>query len=59
MFQTIAKVVVSLLSKYLSKLATEQFAHWVFFKIAEAIVANTKTKEDDLWLEKIKETVEK
>ena len=54
----IAGIVVSLLSKYLTKLATEQFAHWVFFRVAEAIVASTKTKEDDVWLAKIKETVE-
>lgn len=58
-FQSLVSVVVGLLSGYLKKLATKEFAHWVFFKIAQAIVDSTKTEEDNEWLEKIRETVEK
>lgn len=58
MFQTIASLVVSLLTSYLTKLASKQFLHWCFFQIAQAVVDSTETKEDDKWLEKIKETVE-
>ena len=57
--QIVASLVVNLLKGYLVKLATKEFAHWVFFKVAEAIVESTETKEDDAWLDKIKETVEK
>ena len=57
--QIVASLVVNLLKGYLVKLATKEFAHWVFFKVAEAIVESTETKEDDTWLDKIKETVEK
>ena len=56
--QVIASVVMNLLKSYLIKLATKEFAHWVFFEVAEAIVKSTKTEEDDKWLEKIKNTVE-
>ena len=52
-------VIASLLGKYIAKLATAEFAHWALFKIAESIVESTDTKEDDEWLAKIKETVEK
>jgi len=58
MFQSLATVVVSLLTTYLSKLATKEFLHWVFFRIAQAIVDSTETKEDNAWLEEIKKTVE-
>ena len=51
-------VLVSLLKSYVAKLASQKFAHWALFQIAEAIVKSTKTKEDDLWLEKIKSIVE-
>lgn len=51
-------ILVSLVKSYLVKLATKEFAHWVLFEIADAIVKSTKTKEDDKWLTKIKETVE-
>jgi len=57
--QMIASLLLNLLKSYVAKLATEQFAHWAFFQIAEAIVNSTATKEDDKWLDKIKETVEK
>lgn len=50
---------VGLLTLYLRKLATQEFAHWALMKVAQAIVESTKTKEDDKWLEKIKETIEK
>ena len=52
-------LLLSMLKGYIVKLASEEFAHWALFQIAEAIVKNTKTKEDDEWLAKIKETVEK
>jgi hypothetical protein len=55
----LAGIVTKLLTGYVAKLATAEFAEWVLFQIAEAIVKNTKTKEDDKWLEKIKETVQK
>ena len=51
-------VIVGLLKSYIAKIATQEFAHWAFFEIAEAIVKSTKTEEDDKWLAKIKETVE-
>lgn len=57
--QMLAQLVLSLLKGYLVKLATKEFAHWAFFQIGEAIVKNTKTEEDDKWLLKIKETIEK
>lgn len=54
-----AKVIlVSLLKGYIIKLASKEFAHWAMFQIAEAIVQSTETKEDDKWLEKMKETIE-
>lgn len=52
-------ILVSLVKGYIVKLATTEFAHWALFQIAEAIVKSTETKEDDAWLAKIKETVEK
>lgn len=54
-----ATLIVNLLGSYVAKLASKEFAHWALFKIAEAIVKSTDTKEDDEWLVKIKETVEK
>lgn len=57
--QVIAGILLNLLKGYIAKLASEQFAHWALFQIADAIVASTETKEDDKWLAKIKETVEK
>lgn len=54
-----ATLIVNLLGSYVGKLASKEFAHWALFKIAEAIVKSTDTKEDDEWLVKIKETVEK
>lgn len=57
--QILLNLVVNLLKSYLTKLATKEFAHWAFFQIAEAIVKNTATNEDDLWLAKIKQTIEK
>lgn len=59
MAQMVFGVIASLLGKYIAKLATAEFAHWALFKIAESIVESTDTKEDDEWLAKIKETVEK
>jgi hypothetical protein len=58
MFASIAGIGVSLLKSYLIKLATKEFAHYCFFEIAQAIVDSTETKEDNKWLEKVKETVE-
>ena len=55
----IASMVVSLLKSYVMKLASKEFAHWALFQIAEAIVKSTETKEDDKWLAKMKELVEK
>lgn len=57
--QLIIGILTSLLKSYIAKLATKQFAHYVLFEIAGAIVKSTETKEDDKWLAKIKETVEK
>lgn len=57
--QLVASIVVNLLGSYVAKLATAEFAEWVLFRIAEAIVKNTETKEDDAWLAKVKETVTK
>lgn len=56
--EIIAKIALSLVRGYLVKLASKEFMHWAFFKIAEAVVENTETKQDDEWLEKIRETVE-
>jgi len=57
--QVVAGILVKLLGSYVAKLATAEFAEWVLFRIAEAIVSNTKTKEDDVWLARIRETVTK
>lgn len=58
MFNVVGQMLVSLLKGYVAKLATKEFAHYVFFEIAKSIVQSTKTKEDDKWLAKVKETVE-
>ncbi len=55
----VKSILLGLLKSYIVKLASKEFAHWAFFQIADAIVQSTETKEDDKWLEKIKETVEK
>jgi hypothetical protein len=55
----IISVFVSLIKGYIVKLASKEFAHYVLFEIAGAIVKSTETKEDDKWLAKIKETIEK
>jgi hypothetical protein len=47
-------ILVSMLKGYVTKLATQEFAEWVLLQIAEAIVKNTKTKEDDKWFKVIK-----
>lgn len=52
-------ILLALLKSYIVKLASKEFAHWAFFQIAEAIVESTETKQDDIWLAKVKETVEK
>ncbi len=57
--QIIAKLIMGLLKSYVVKLATQEFAHWCLAQIADAIVKSTKTKEDDKWLEKITETIDK
>lgn len=57
--QIIGSLLLSMLKGYIAKLATQEFAHWALFQIAEAIVSSTETPEDDEWLKKIKETVEK
>ena len=54
----VGQILLSLLKSYVIKLASKEFAHWAFFQLAEAIVKSTKTKEDDKWLAKNKETVE-
>lgn len=59
MFQSFIAVLVNLLGGYIAKLASKEFAEWALFRIAEAIVASTKTKEDNAWLEQIKKTVTK
>lgn len=56
--QVFISLLLSLLKSYVAKLATQEFAHWALFQIAEAIVESTETKEDDEWLAKIRETVE-
>jgi hypothetical protein len=58
MLQVAGGILLNLLKGYVVKLATKEFAHYVLFEIAEAITKSTETKEDDKWLEKIKETVE-
>lgn len=55
----IGNLLIGLVKSYIVKLATKEFAHWALFQIAEAIVESTETKEDDAWLAKVKETVEK
>ena len=55
----VSTVLLPLVTGYIKKLATKEFAHWALFKIAEAIVDSTETKEDNEWLAKLRETVEK
>ena len=52
-------MLLMLLKSYIVKLASKEFAHYVLFEIAGAIVESTETKEDDKWLAKVKETIEK
>ena len=55
--QLIIGILISLLKSYIAKLATKQFAEYVLFEVAEAIVKSTKTPHDDKWLKAIKATV--
>lgn len=57
--QLLASILMSLLKTYLVKLATQEFANYVFFEVAKSIVESTETTQDDKWLAKIKETIEK
>lgn len=52
-------IILPLLKGYVVKLATKEFAHYILMQIAEAIVKSTKTKQDDKFLAKIKEEIEK
>ena len=38
-------------------LLSEKFIKWALFKCAEMLVRKTDTKEDDKWLERIREEV--
>lgn len=53
----IISVFVSLIKGYIVKLASKEFAEYVFFEVAEAIVKSTKTPHDDKWLKAIKAAV--
>lgn len=55
MGQIIFKVLASMLSSYIAKLATKEFFDYVLWEVIEAGVKSTKTTVDDKWAEKIKE----
>lgn len=59
MFNLVASALLSLLKGYVAKLATKEFAHYVFMQLAEALVKSTKTPHDDAFLAKIKEIIER
>lgn len=44
--------------KLLISLATERFIKWFFFYVGEQIVKSTKTDQDDIFMQKIKEAYE-
>lgn len=44
-----------LLTSYLARLASKEFAEWAIFEILEAIVKSTETKHDDKWLNKFRQ----
>ena len=52
---TLGKVTVAFLIKLIMSLATERFIAWLFFYIGEQVVKSTKTEQDDVFFEKIKE----
>ena len=52
---TLGKVTVAFLIKLIMSLATEKFIAWLFFYIGEQVVKSTKTEQDDVFFEKIKE----
>ena len=49
------KAATAFFLKMVMSLATERFIKWLFFYVGEQIVKSTKTNQDDLFLDKIKE----
>lgn len=49
---------IVILKKILLSLLSEKFLEWLFFWAAKALVESTKTKKDDEFLTKVKETYE-
>jgi hypothetical protein len=58
MIAILIKTLMSLGTRLLVSLASEQLIEWAFFKICDAVVKSTKTPHDDEWFQKIKETYE-
>ncbi|MGI2106781.1 hypothetical protein [Shewanella frigidimarina] len=58
MIAILIKALMSLGTRLLVSLASEQLIEWAFFKICDSVVKSTKTPHDDEWFLKIKETYE-
>jgi len=56
MISVLLKALQSIVTKLLAALATEVLLEWTLFKVAELLVAKTKTPHDDEWLAKFKES---
>ena len=50
------KALGAIVTKLFATMATEALLEWMLFKAADALVKSTKTKYDDEWLEKFKES---
>lgn len=54
----IGSLLVSLLSSYVAKLATAEFADYVIRQVAHAIVRSTKNDKDDQWLAAVEAAID-
>lgn len=58
MIQVLIKALLSVGMRLLAAMGSEKLIEWALFKIADVIVASTKTPHDDAFLEKLKEAYE-
>ena len=51
----LGQTMVGMAANWATKLASEEFLRWAFFRAAECLVKSTATTEDDEWLAKVRE----
>jgi hypothetical protein len=54
----LVKALYAMLMKSLAAMASEKMLEWCMFQLIDVIVKSTKTKKDDAWAEKFKESYE-